>query len=97
MSDQGVWVHAEQLPSVTPAARMSLGEGDTPLADARALAAYAGVRQLLLKREDTNPTGSHKDRAAAVQISRCRAAQVRLTCATTPMASRVTNAVSSTS
>ena len=36
---------------------------------APALARWAGVGELLLKREDLNPTGSHKDRGAAAQIT----------------------------
>ena len=50
---------------------LGLGEGDTPLVQDRALAGWAGVRRLWLKREDLNPTGSHKDRGAVVQIKGC--------------------------
>lgn len=49
---------------VDPEHRRSLGEGSTPVTT---LAAYP---QLLLKRDDHNPTGSHKDRAAAFQVAR---------------------------
>ena len=45
--------------------------GQTPLQPAPALARWAGVGELLLKREDLNPTGSHKDRGATEQISGC--------------------------
>jgi threonine synthase len=44
--------------------RRSLGEGSTPVTQ---VAAWPG---LLLKRDDCNPTGSHKDRAAAFQVAR---------------------------
>src|ERR1035437_9812342 len=50
---------------------LTLGEGHTPLQENTALAAWAGVRRLWLKREDVNPTGSHKDRGAVVQIAAC--------------------------
>ena len=50
---------------------LTLGEGNTPLQENAALAAWAGVSRLWLKREDVNPTGSHKDRGAVVQIAAC--------------------------
>jgi threonine synthase len=48
---------------VPPAHRRSLGEGST------AVECSAADPRLLLKREDRNPTGSHKDRAAAYQLA----------------------------
>lgn len=50
---------------VSPARRLTLGEGDTP--------AHASTvdRRIVLKREDANPSGSHKDRAACLQLARC--------------------------
>ena len=45
--------------------------GQTPLQVAPALARWAGLSELLLKREDLNPTGSHKDRGAAEQVAGC--------------------------
>jgi threonine synthase len=50
---------------------LSLGEGQTALEPDLDLARWAGVGELWIKREDTNPTGSHKDRAAAVQVAAC--------------------------
>jgi threonine synthase len=50
---------------------LSLGEGRTPLELDDELARWAGVAKLWIKREDTNPTGSHKDRAAVVQVAAC--------------------------
>ena len=50
---------------------LGLGEGDTPLEEHPALAGWAGVKRLWLKREDLNPTGSHKDRGAVVQVAAC--------------------------
>ncbi|MFN2462313.1 MAG: PLP-dependent lyase/thiolase [Candidatus Dormibacteria bacterium] len=47
------------------------GAGHTPLQEAPALARWVGVQQLWLKREDLNPTGSHKDRGAAEQVAAC--------------------------
>jgi threonine dehydratase len=46
--------------------------GHTPLQADAALARWAGVDRLWVKREDLNPTGSHKDRGAARQIAACQ-------------------------
>lgn len=45
--------------------------GHTPLEAHPALAQWAGVARLWLKREDLNPTGSHKDRGAVEQVRGC--------------------------
>lgn len=49
--------------------RLSLGEGATPLVDLPALAADLGFDRLRVKREDLSPTGSHKARGTAFQLS----------------------------
>jgi threonine synthase len=49
---------------------LTLGEGGTPLESCPALAERCGVRELLLKREDFNPSGSHKDRGLLYQVAR---------------------------
>lgn len=51
-----------------------MGEGNTPTIEIPALSAHLGLERLVLKREDQNPTGSHKDRGLAFQISALRAA-----------------------
>lgn len=48
---------------MAPGHRRTLGEGGTPLERS------AADPRLLLKREDRNPSGSHKDRAAAYQLA----------------------------
>ena len=52
-------------------AELTLGEGRTPLEEDAELAAWAGVGRMWIKREDRNPTGSHKDRGAVVQVAAC--------------------------
>lgn len=52
--------------------------GSTPLQESPALARWSGVRNLWLKREDANPTGSHKDRGALEQVRACRRAGRRV-------------------
>ena len=55
---------SERTPVVT------LGEGSTPLLRADRLAQAAGVRELWLKWEASNPTGSYKDRGMTVAVSK---------------------------
>ena len=46
-----------------------MGEGDTPLVATQALGPQLGLRRLLLKDERQNPTGSWRDRFAALAVS----------------------------
>jgi threonine synthase len=54
-----------------PSARQMIShpEGNTPLLTAARVATYVGVRQLYLKHEGHNPTGSFKDRGMTVAIT----------------------------
>jgi threonine synthase len=63
-----MWDYAPLLPVDDPAAAVTLDEGGTPLVRAQA---EWGCR-LWLKDETRNPTGSHKDRALSVAITRGR-------------------------
>ncbi|HSK93227.1 MAG TPA: threonine synthase [Candidatus Angelobacter sp.] len=63
---------------------ITLGEGDTPLIHARRLGAELGLRQLHLKVEGSNPTGSFKDRGMVLAVNRAVAAGARaVVCAST--------------
>ena len=64
----GLWRYGEALP--TDGAPVSLGEGGTPLVPSR-------DGRLHFKVESANPTGSFKDRGAAVLLTAARAAGVR--------------------
>ncbi|GIW71043.1 MAG: threonine synthase [Planctomycetota bacterium] len=82
----GVWRFSELIaPGLEPAAAVSQREGNTPLYESRALAAFAGLaRPLLLKHEGMNPTGSFKDRGMTVGVSRAVALGARaVACAST--------------
>ncbi len=68
----GLWRYAPVLPIADPAHRVTLGEGGTPLLPCPRLAAQLGVRQLLIKFEGTNPTGTIKDRTSATAIAAAR-------------------------
>ncbi len=71
-TDRGLWRYHAILPIRDAAHFVSLGEGDTPLLDAPALARTLGVRRLLLKFEGINPTGSIKDRSSATAVAAAR-------------------------
>ncbi|MEX2377545.1 MAG: pyridoxal-phosphate dependent enzyme [Dehalococcoidia bacterium] len=57
------------LPLRTPANRLSLGEGATPLVELRRLGRELGLGRLWAKLEFESPTGSFKDRGSAVLVS----------------------------
>jgi threonine synthase len=65
----GVWRWADYLEPVPAAMRITLGEGETPLVRSRKIGPSAGFENLLFKVECNNPTGSYKDRFAAVAVS----------------------------
>lgn len=64
-----IWRYEELLP-VQPKFAVRLGEGGTPLLQAKRLGEKLGVKNLLLKDETRNPTASFKDRAMAVGIAK---------------------------
>lgn len=65
-----VWRYREFLPIEAEESVVSLGEGGTPLYRSRRLAEWVGVRELHLKYEGINPTGSFKDRGMTVGVSK---------------------------
>jgi threonine synthase len=67
-----LWRYRELLPLQDDANLISLGEGYTPLLDAKNLAGELGLRRLWIKDEGQNPTGSFKDRGLSMAISRAK-------------------------
>jgi threonine synthase len=67
-----LWRYRELLPLQNDANLVSLGEGYTPLVDAKKLAAELGLRQVWIKDEAQNPTASFKDRGLSLAISRAK-------------------------
>jgi len=67
-----LWRYRELLPLQDDANLVTLGEGYTPLLHAKKLGAELGLRQLWIKDEAQNPTGSFKDRGLSVAISRAK-------------------------
>lgn len=68
--ENGLWRWAELLPVRDPGFRIGLGEGGTPLVQAHRLAARYGFRDLWIKDESCNPTGTFKARGLAVAVAR---------------------------
>ena len=67
----GLWRYASSLPVADPKNAVYLGEGMTPLVPAK-WDYGTGTAEILCKMDTFNPSGSYKDRGAAVAISRLR-------------------------
>jgi threonine synthase len=82
--ERTIWRYRELLPVPENARTPPLSVGFTPLVPSATLARWAGVSSLLLKDEGRNPTGSFKDRASAVGVTRALARRARVVaCAST--------------
>lgn len=68
-SDKNLWKWADRISPVDAQSQITLGEGDTPLLKSRHIGPKAGIKNLYFKIETANPSGSYKDRFAAVAIS----------------------------
>ncbi|MEM2930334.1 MAG: threonine synthase [Thermoproteota archaeon] len=64
---RGVWRYRSLLPKVDRI--ITLSEGETPLVKAERLGEALGLRNLYVKFEGANPTGSFKDRGMTVAVS----------------------------
>lgn len=69
---QDLWRYAALLP-LEPDEILSRGEGGTPILRAPRLARSLGVRELLVKDEGRNPTGTFKARGMAVAVPMAKA------------------------
>jgi len=72
-----MWRYRELLPIRDPQLILCLGEGYTPLVQARRLGEAVDFEGLFIKDEGLNPTGSFKARGLAVAISRAHELGVR--------------------
>ncbi|GAB3254184.1 threonine synthase [Larkinella harenae] len=68
-----IWTYDNHVPRVPPEHQVLLGEGQTPLVRSRTIGASLGIKNLYFKLENLNPTGSYKDRFAAVLVSEMQA------------------------
>ncbi len=71
-----LWRYRELLPIRNPIPSMRLGEGGTPLIQAVNLGMMLGCPNLYIKDERQGPTGSFKDRQAAVTIAALKEAGI---------------------
>ncbi|MFB6267759.1 MAG: threonine synthase [Halodesulfurarchaeum sp.] len=67
-----MWRYAALLP-FPPDGAVTMGEGGTPLVECPALAEEMGVREVMIKDEGHNPTGTFKDRGQTVAVTGARA------------------------
>lgn len=72
-----MWRYREWLPLLEDETPVTLGEGGTPLLRIDRLAARHGFRELWVKEEGTNPTGSFKARGLATAVTRATRAGAR--------------------
>lgn len=80
----GVWRYGAFLPQAEEEAIVTLGEGGTPLLPAERLGSELGLRNLLIKDESRNPTGSFMDRGSTVLLTQARKQGVQeCSCTTT--------------
>ena len=75
-----LWRYREVLPLEDSSARVTLGEGFTPLLPVPNLAQKLGLGKLYVKEEGGNPTGSFKARGLALAISMAKALGVKEVC-----------------
>ena len=68
-----MWRYREWLPLEPGAEPVTLGEGATPLVRLHGLERQVGVRELWVKDESQNPTGSFKARGLAAAVTRAKA------------------------
>lgn len=81
---KGIWRFRALLPFGGDVRPVSLDEGGTPLIRAVNISGKLGVRNLHVKNEGQNPTGSFKDRGMTVSVTRAVQSGVRvLICAST--------------
>ncbi|MBN1261838.1 MAG: pyridoxal-phosphate dependent enzyme [Anaerolineae bacterium] len=72
-----MWRYTELMPFADDFQILSIGEGWTPLIRAAALQQESGCTALWIKDERRQPTGSFKDRQAAVAVSALRAQGIK--------------------
>ena len=69
---RSIWRWHEMMPVEEPENVVTLGEGGTPLLRAERLGARGGFRDLWIKDESANPTGSFKARGLSAAVSKAK-------------------------
>lgn len=85
-----IWRYRDLLP-VEGTDYVSLGAGFTPLQRADRLASELGLKELYLKNDTVNPTGSFKDRVVSVALSKAK--ELGMTVAACASTGNLANAV----
>ncbi len=70
--EASMWRYREVMPVISTENIITLGEGWTPLLEARRLGRKLGLSQLLIKDESQNPTGSFKARGLSAAVSKAK-------------------------
>jgi threonine synthase len=79
-----VWKYRELIPVSDSAPKFTLDEGGTQLFKCNRLASELGLKNLHIKFDGTNPTGSFKDRGMTVGITKAKELGMKtVTCAST--------------
>ncbi len=82
VSRTSIWRYSAALPVKNSVRQITLGEGNTPLLHAKRI--ERSMKNLLIKYEGQNPTGSFKDRGMSVAITRAVEQNAKvLVCAST--------------
>jgi threonine synthase len=80
----GAWRYREFLPVGKEARIITLHEGGTPLYKAENLGEEIGIKELYIKNEGANPTGSFKDRGMTLGVTKALELEARMVgCAST--------------
>lgn len=77
-----MWKYNNLLPPMSEDFRVCLGEGNTPLIHSRSIGLELGIPNLYFKLENLNPSGSYKDRFAALVVSIMKSKNQQLCLAT---------------
>lgn len=64
-----MWNYKDFFSSTVGLEKLTLGEGNTPLIKSKWIGPYLGLDNLYFKLETVNPTGSYKDRFAALALA----------------------------
>ncbi|MCK8502796.1 MULTISPECIES: threonine synthase [Myxococcus] len=78
--ERSMWRYHEVMPVADPAQRLSLGEGWTPLLATPRLATRLGMKQVWVKDESGNPTGSFKARGLSAAVSMAKVLGAKAVC-----------------
>lgn len=82
--EKTLWRYRVALPFTRNSQHISLGEGYTTLLKSTSLAKEFGLKDLYIKNEGQNPTGSFKDRGMSVAVTRALQSSAKiLMCAST--------------